>query len=119
MRRSWPMVLNPMPAGMRPIVQPIDGWHSNRRLGLVFEARVGSGKLLVCSIDIRNDLDKRPVGRQLRNSLLRYITGDHFDPEHELTPEQVRTIFKQSQTSGNDETLPAETDSTIVEREHE
>jgi hypothetical protein len=62
------MVLEDLPQDLRPIVQPIDDWNSNRRLGLVFECRVGPGRLLVCSADLeKND---RPAARQLRASLL-------------------------------------------------
>ena len=46
------MVLDDLPPELRPIVQPIDTWFEARRLGLVFEARVAGGKLLVCSMDL-------------------------------------------------------------------
>jgi len=46
--RAGAMILDDMPAGLEPIVQVVDDWFTNRRLGLVFEAKVGKGKLLVC-----------------------------------------------------------------------
>ena len=46
----------------------------------MFEARVASGKLLVCSIDLEHGLETNPVARQLRASLLRYMAGERFDP---------------------------------------
>ena len=58
---GWAMVLDDMPAKLRPIVQPIDTWFSNRRLGLAFEARVAGGKLMVCSIDLHHDLAASPL----------------------------------------------------------
>ncbi len=64
------MLLDRMPPKLRPIVQPVDMWFSNRRLGLVLEAEVYGGKLLVCSIDLQTDLSDRSVARQLRHSLL-------------------------------------------------
>ncbi len=48
------MILDDFPPDLRPIVQVIDDWNTNRKLGLIFEAKVGRGKLLVCSIDLRS-----------------------------------------------------------------
>jgi hypothetical protein len=58
---------------MKPIVQVVDDWNSARKLGLVFEARVGRGRLLVCAIDLETDLAKRPAARQFKESLLHYL----------------------------------------------
>ncbi len=35
------------------IIQPIDTWFENRRLALAFEAKTDGGKLMVCSIDLK------------------------------------------------------------------
>src|SRR5262249_8597176 len=48
---SAAMVLDHLPGALRPLVQPIDTWFENRRLGLLFEANVGGGRLVVCSMD--------------------------------------------------------------------
>ena len=93
--RADALILDDLPRDLRPTVQVIDDWVTNRKLGLVFEARVGSGKLLVCSIDLEHSLDTNPVARQLRASLLRYMAGDRFDPRVELTVDQVRSLMKQ------------------------
>ena len=90
------MVLDGLPAGLRPIVQPIDDWHHNRRLGLVLEASVNGGRLLVCSADLRTNLEQRPVARQFLRSLLAYIASDRFAPSVELTPQSVKRIIGRS-----------------------
>ncbi len=81
-----------LPQELRPTVQVIDDWFTNRRLGLVFEARVGNGRLLVASIDLERDLDANPVARQLRHSLLRYVASDRFAPQVELSADAVRAL---------------------------
>jgi len=58
---------------LKPIVQVIDDWVTNRKLGYVFEARVGTGRLIACGADITENLETRPVARQLRNSLIHYL----------------------------------------------
>ena len=96
--RSGAMVLDDLPTGLRPIVQVVPDWFEPRRLGLVFEARVDSGRLLVCSIDLTNDLAQRPVARQMRRSLLRYMATEAFAPKHKLKVDQVRGLFRELST---------------------
>jgi hypothetical protein len=92
-RHAAPMILDGCPAGLRPIVQVIDDWFTNRKLGLVFEARVGRGRILVTSIDLQGaDLD--PVRRQLRASLLAYAAGPDFRPSTEVTPAQLASLAR-------------------------
>jgi hypothetical protein len=91
--RAGAMILDGFPADLRPTVQVIDDWFTNRKLGLVFEAKVGPGRLVVSSIDLLNDLDHNPVARQLRHSLLRYMAGGEFRPKVECTVEQVERLL--------------------------
>jgi hypothetical protein len=75
-------------------VQVIDDWNSCRKLGLVIEARVGEGQLLVCTMDIDTDLPERPAARQLRQSLLAYVSSERFRPSTRLDISQLRTLFR-------------------------
>jgi hypothetical protein len=92
--RAAALVLDHLPPALRPTVQVIDDWFTNRRLGLVLEAKVGEGRLLVTSIDLAAGPDDNVVARQLRRSLLDYMAGERFVPEVELTPDQVRTLTR-------------------------
>ena len=89
------LVMDTLPRELRPIVQPIDDWNTNRKLGLVFECRVGEGKLLVCSADLQRDLDNRPAARQLRRSLLAYAASDAFSPTVEVSLDALRTLYRE------------------------
>jgi hypothetical protein len=91
---SKPMVLDGLPKKLSPIVQVIDDWNSCRKLGLVFEARVGAGRLLVCSLDLDHDLAARPAARQLRASLLAYAASDRFKPTTALDAARVQSLFR-------------------------
>ena len=91
--RAGAMILDDLPPALRPTVQVIDDWVTAHKLGLVFEAKLGLGKLVVCSIDLQNDLDSNPVASQLRSSLLRYMDGQRFQPRVEVTADQVRSLF--------------------------
>ncbi|HWQ92360.1 MAG TPA: hypothetical protein VN673_11860 [Clostridia bacterium] len=90
--RAGAMILDDLPPELRPTVQVIDDWVTNRRLGLVFEASVGAGKLIVCSIDINHDLEGDPVRRQFRHSLLQYMSGGKFNPRTSVDAAQLRQL---------------------------
>jgi len=87
------MTIDHLPVDLRPLIQPIDIWFENRRLGLLLEARAGGGSVLLCSIDLRSDLDNRLVARQMRYSLLRYMRSERFDPRHALDLDAIRAIM--------------------------
>jgi hypothetical protein len=98
MHGGQPFILTQHPK-LKPIVQVIDDWVTNRKLGLVFEAKVGRGKLIACSADISNNLAKRPVARQLRSSLLSYIQSKAFTPKTTLTPQEIQSLTAKGSNS--------------------
>jgi hypothetical protein len=91
---SAAFLLDDTPAGFRPLVQVIDDFHRNHKLGAVIEARVGKGRLLAASLDLSSNLDERPAARQLRYSLERYAAGDRFQPSQEMTPAAVERLVR-------------------------
>jgi hypothetical protein len=93
--RSKPMLLEGLPRALQPIIQPIDDWNTCRKLALAFEAQVGAGRLLVCSLDLTGDLTSRPAARQLRRSLLDYAASARFRPKTRVEPSQVRALFRE------------------------
>ena len=93
------VILDEFPAALVPIVQVIDDWNTNRKLGLVFECRVGQGKLLVCAADLSNDLEKRPSARQLRSSLLAYVAGPMFAPRVEMSAGELQRLLHRAARS--------------------
>ncbi|MHB9055937.1 MAG: exo-beta-1,4-galactosidase [Paludibacteraceae bacterium] len=86
------MELADFPKSFQPIVQPIDTWFINRRLAMLFEAKAGGGKIMVCSADIQNNLEKRVVARQLRYSILNYMNSHLFFPENNVTLEAIENL---------------------------
>jgi hypothetical protein len=92
--RAGALILDDLPRDLRPVVQVIDDWVTNRRLGLIVEASVGPGKLLICSIDLEHGLEQNPVARQLRAGLMSYLASDRFNPRTTLSVDQARTLMK-------------------------
>ena len=89
---SRSMILDGAPAGFRPVVQVIDNKDRNHKLGLVFEAQVGKGRLLVCTSDLPA-LQDRPEARQMLASLLDYAASPKFEPKSGLTPAELQALF--------------------------
>lgn len=92
---SKPMVLDHMPPSFKPLVQMIPDWNNPRKIGLLFEAKVGKGRLLVCAVDLKSGMDARPVARQFRHSLERYAAGVAFSPSFEVAPEMIDQVFEE------------------------
>ncbi|HVU57689.1 MAG TPA: polysaccharide lyase family 8 super-sandwich domain-containing protein [Puia sp.] len=88
---SKTMILDSLPV-IDPIVRVIDNFVKNRKMAEVIEARVGKGRLVIVSADIRRDLDHRPAARQLRYSLEKYMQGAAFHPGVELDAGQLERL---------------------------
>ena len=95
LNRAQVMNLRELPADYQPPIQPIDTWHVSRKLGMIIEARVLSGRLLMTTMDISHDLANRHVARQMRQAILDYMQSQDFAPTLELTPEQVSHFFTE------------------------
>ena len=92
--RSKTMIIDSLPEGIHPIVRVIDNFFKNRKMADVIEVKVGSGKLILCSMDITHDLDNRIEARQLKYSLLKYAGRQSFDPEIKITEDDLAKIVK-------------------------
>lgn len=92
-RQSRPMVLDRLPRGFEPVVAVIDNFVRNQRLGLLLEARVGEGRLLLTSINLWDDMLKRPAARAMLKSLLDYAGSEAFDPQQSLSEDDLRSFL--------------------------
>jgi hypothetical protein len=94
-KASNSFILDETPPEYRPIVQVIDNLERNHKLGLIFEFKVGVGKLLVCMSRLDRLKDK-PEALQLYQSVINYMNTDDFDPEYEITIEELHKFFGNS-----------------------
>ena len=91
--RAQVMQFTDFPADFQPLVQSIDTWFVSRKIGMLFEAKVGKGKLVMTTMDITNNLDKRIVARQMRESILSYMQSDKFAPAWDININNVSDLF--------------------------
>lgn len=78
---------------IEPIVRIIDDWFTNRSVALIFEVKVGEGKLLISGVDLVNGLENRPEARQLKYSLLSYMSSNKFNPTVLVELERIEDIL--------------------------
>jgi hypothetical protein len=94
MTHSNAISLENLPDDIVPITRVIDDWVSNRRLALIFEIKVGKGKLLISGIDLLDNANNRLEAKQLLYSLKKYMTSDSFDPSVEVGLTSIENLFK-------------------------
>lgn len=91
-KNSKPIILDDTPADYKPMVQTIDNFARNHKLGMVFETKYGMGSALICAIDLLNLQDK-PEARQLYYSMLNYVKSNKFSPNKELSKDVLHKIL--------------------------
>ena len=89
-------ILDDTPSEFTPIVQMIDNFERNHKLGIVWEAKVGSGSLLVCTSRL-SEIATRPEVRWLAKSLLDYAASDRFAPAQSVTAQQLQKWFRKGE----------------------
>jgi hypothetical protein len=68
------------------------------RQALLFEYRIGRGRLLVCSLKFGED---DPAAQWLRARLVDYAASDKFDPALSLTPAQLHAVVSAPLLTGS------------------
>ncbi len=82
--------------GGSPIVEVIDNFVNNRRLAMIYEGRIGKGKLVIAACDLSDDLENRIAARQMRHSLTEYMQSEKFTPDEIENPDILLTLMGQS-----------------------
>ncbi|WP_026776096.1 sugar-binding domain-containing protein [Polaribacter sp. Hel_I_88] len=93
MTNSNAIIIDDLPK-LTPIVRVVDDWFKNRRLALVFEAKVGKGKIIISGIDLHTNIDTRLEAKQMLYSLKKYMTTSAFNPEVSLEINQIKSLLK-------------------------
>ena len=89
LNKAQVMNLMELSANYQSPIQPIDTWHVSRKLGMLVEAKVQKGRLLMTTMDITHDLEHRHVARQMRHAIIRYMESNDFNP---ILESDIQTI---------------------------
>jgi hypothetical protein len=93
LNKAQVMNLMELPKDYQSPIQPIDTWHISRKLGMLVEAKVLNGKLLMTTMDISSDLEHRIVARQMRHAILDYMQSSDFNPSLVLDVQTIRHFY--------------------------
>lgn len=91
-RNARPLVLNATRHEYKPLIQVVDNVERNHKLGLLFEFKVGEGRVLVCMSDLEA-VAQTPEGAQFRRSILDYMLSDEFAPTEQLSAEELSQLL--------------------------
>lgn len=91
-KNARPLILDSTSRSYRPIVQVIDNIDRNHKLGMIFECKVGKGRLLVSMADLPQLLAK-PEARSLYHSMLQYASSDQFHPVQEFSIHELKRLL--------------------------
>ena len=112
---SYPMILDATSADYTPLVQVVDNIERNHKLGLVFECKVGEGKLLVCMTDL-DKLADYVEGRAFTNSWHRYLRSADFNPQHSFSWQELEHLFTANKIAEDIQGVENQSDYTINEK---
>lgn len=73
----------------RPIIDIASSYKNARREAMLFEYRVGSGRLLVCTLRLT---EEDPGALWLKNRIVQYAVSEDFRPEQTLTVAQLAVL---------------------------
>lgn len=87
-----PVILDHFAEPVEPIVWTIDTPHRCHRLGLLFELKVGKGKVMVCTTDL-SQFAGEAAEESLLKGIFEYMASDEFQPQAECGLEEFKSFF--------------------------
>lgn len=76
---------------VEPLIWMIDHFTRNHKLGLAYEARVGSGSLLVCQANL--PAQDSPESNRFYDSLLAYASSEDFSPQAQIEEAWLEKVY--------------------------
>lgn len=87
---------------LTPVIQSIDSYEHNRKLGVAFEvATTEGGRLFVLCTDTCKNMANRPATTQLLHSVNDYVNSDEFQPTLTVPLYRLDEIFSSSTIKGS------------------
>lgn len=117
LNKTQVMHLEDFPKDFKPLIRPIDTWFMNRGLAVLFEAKMGNGKIMVSSINLSDTVKNKPAAAQLFYSIKKYMNSSAFDPQtkietaliHDLVNKPSKFVFDPFTKATPDELKPKTT----------
>ena len=82
-----------LPKGVTSLVKALDCYAYMRNMGMLVEAQVGNGRLMISSMGLMENM-QYPEVKALTQCILNYMTESSFSPTQILEPEIIRDLVK-------------------------
>jgi hypothetical protein len=93
LENSCTIAIDDLPIDFNPIIYVIDSFRKNQRLSNMLEAKVGEGRLLLTTINLKDGLENDVARRGLLSSLIEYMSSEDFNPEYTLETADINKLF--------------------------
>ena len=90
---TFALNLNDLPFEYEPVVYIIDDFNESHRLGILLEARVGKGRLLISTMNLGKEGERSLAQEQMLKSLMDYVGGDAFKPAQSFSMKQMDALL--------------------------
>lgn len=92
LHHARPVLLDGLPAELRPLVAVIDNPMRGEKLGLLFEVRAGGGRILFSAVDFNAMENRDPASDALFESMKAYVRSTDFQPKTEAEIEAIAEL---------------------------
>ncbi|WP_309242012.1 sugar-binding domain-containing protein [Paenibacillus sp. S150] len=92
-QHSKSLILDGTDQEWNPLVQTIDNFERNHKLGFLLECKVGPGNLMVCALDA-DKAGETPEGRQFLSSLANYMLSREFTPQYQASAAELLQLIQ-------------------------
>ena len=86
-----------LPRSVDPIVMPVPDLHYSTPMGMLFELKVGDGRLMVCGLNLADK--SLPEVAAVRKSILAYMESNDFNPVDLVELEKFKEVFAPQASS--------------------
>ena len=80
-----------LPENFEPIVMPVPDLHYSTPMGMLFELKVGEGRLMVCGLNLSDE--SLPEMRAIKKSIVSYMESDDFAPAVSMGISEFQEMF--------------------------
>ena len=84
---------------IEPLIRVLDDLDGIKNMGLLYEVKVGEGKLVVSSMGLNQLKDEYPEAQALYAAILSYMNSENFDPEFCVSEQ---TLLEQLPLTANE-----------------
>jgi hypothetical protein len=100
---SRAVILNQKRLPHEPIIDIASSYKNARREAMLFEYKIGEGRLIVCTLALHDD---DAFASWLKNKIVSYAASDAFEPKDEITLSELCSICDNKITAeGSNENM--------------